>query len=405
MESTKVLEINKIYKKHMLNNLTPTQIYYGGSGAGKSVALAQRAILDLLNGRNYLIVRKVSNTIRQSVFAELIKIIEMLDLFDIFEINKTALTITCKNNGSQIITKGLDDVEKLKSITVKKGIITDIWIEEATEISFDDYKQLLKRLRGKSEHTKRVTLSFNPILKSHWIYREFFLDKWRDSDTMLKDGNVFILKSTYKNNNFLSEQDVASFEQETNEYYYNVYTLGNWGMLGNVIFTNIEVKEFDTEQFDKYLHGIDWGFGVDPFAYVKVAIQNNNLYILNEIYGRELLNAQVAELIKDLVKGDVVFCDSAEPKSIADLRQRGINAVKAKKGQGSVSTGIKKLQSFKRIYINPQCKNSIEEFRNYSWKKDKYGDVLPIPQDKDDHIIDATRYSMSYVDQRVGLSY
>ena len=159
-----------------LEDLTPLQIYYGGSSSGKSVfVVGQRTVWDLMQGgRNYLICRQVGRSIRSSVFNEIKKIILAWNVSSLFDINKSDMVITCAN-GYQILFSGLDDVEKLKSITPMKGVITDVIIEEATETELASIKQLEKRLRGGSENVrKRINLLFNPILQSHWIYNEYF---------------------------------------------------------------------------------------------------------------------------------------------------------------------------------------------------------------------------------------
>ena len=151
-------------------------------------------VLDLLRGRNYLSVRNTGNTIRSSSFNEVRKVISEWKLNELFQVNKSEMTITCKN-GRQALFKGLDDTEKVKSITPEVGVITDIHVEEATETKEDDIKQLEKRLRGRSEFVKRLSLSFNPILKSHWIFKKYF-SGWTDQDTFLRTSNQFILKTS-----------------------------------------------------------------------------------------------------------------------------------------------------------------------------------------------------------------
>ena len=239
------IEINDIYLPH-LNNLARTQIFYGGSGSGKSVFLSQRAIIDIMrNNRNYLVCRQVANTVRKSVFNEINKVITDWNIKHLFQINKTDGVITCKANGYQIMFIGLDDTEKVKSITPAKGVITDIWIEEATEIQEASLKELYKRQRGGSDDTKkRMTLSFNPILQSHFIYTSFFAQTgWADDQTEYTSEELTILKTWYIHNRFLTPDDVKDLENETDKYYYDVYTLGNWGILGNVIFTNYSVQD------------------------------------------------------------------------------------------------------------------------------------------------------------------
>ena len=235
---------NEVYLPH-LTNYARTQIFYGGSSSGKSVFLAQRTIYDLMaGGRNYLICREVGRTIRGSVFTEVCRVISEWGVGELFKINKSDMLIACVN-GYQIIFAGLDDVEKLKSLAPAKGAITDIWVEEATETSRNSIKQLIKRQRGgRSDTPKRLTLSFNPILQSHWIYEEYFSKiAWADDQTEYSGDGLTILKTTYKDNRFLTDEDRSDLENETDTYYRNVYTLGNWGVLGNVIFTNWRVED------------------------------------------------------------------------------------------------------------------------------------------------------------------
>lgn len=404
---------NEIYLEHCLNNQHRYQIYFGGSSSGKSFALAQRAVIDVFGGqRNYLIVRNVQKTLRQSCFNEISKCISEFKLTPYFSINKSDLVITCTVNQCQILFAGLDDTEKIKSITPAKGVLTDIWVEEATECERAAVKQLDKRLRGRSEVLKRLTLSFNPILRDHWLYTEYF-GIWRDDAQYVEseEQNLSILKTTYKDNRFLMPDDIANLENESDPYYFEVYTLGNWGVLGAIIFKNWRVEDFSELEaaFDLYRHGVDWGFGVDPFAYAKLYYDKTRkrLYVCDEIYAAGLLNAESATMVKPLAGGDIVVCDSAEPKSVIEFRQLKINAIGAKKGPGSVEHGIKFLQSLE-IIIHPRCQHAKNEFSKYKFKQDKNGVTLPIPLDKDNHLIDAIRYATedAYSDRQifVGLS-
>lgn len=388
---------NSIYFKHQLKNSNRYQIYFGGSSSGKSFSLAQRTILDVFNGnRNYLIVRNVQSTIRRSCLNEVTKAISNLKLSEYFEVNKTEMVITCTLNDRQILFCGLDDTEKIKSITPKKGVITDIWVEEATECEYKAVKQLDKRLRGISKVTKRLTLSFNPILKDHWLYTEYF-DIWEDNKQYVEKNNVSILKTTYKDNKFLTPDDIAALENEADPYYYEVYTLGNWGVLGAVIFKNWRVEDFTEfeKAFDNYRHGVDWGFADDPFAYIKSHYEKKKkrLYICDEIEAVGMLNEESAPLVKEKAGNNRVVCDSSEPKSISDYRRLKVNAVAAKKGPGSIEFGIKFLQGLE-IIIHPRCQNFKNEISKYKYKEDKNGKVLPIPVDKDNHLLDGLRYSL-----------
>lgn len=387
---------NPIYLKRMIYNQKRYQHYFGGSSSGKSYSLAQRCVLDVMDGRNYLIVRNTAATIKKSVFNEITKSISAFKINDYFTINKSDMIVTCKLSGSQIMFTGLDDVEKVKSITPVKGVITDIWVEEATECQYKDIKQLDKRLRGKSKFKKRMTFSYNPVLKTSWLYTEYFNGLWQDDKQYAESEDVSILKTTYKDNHFLADDDIKAMENESDPYYYNVYTLGNWGVLGAVIFKNYEVRDFDTEQFGIYNNGCDWGFSDDPFAFVRVAYERNIIYICKEILGVGLSNEESGNLVKPIIDKEIITCDSAEPKSINDYLKMRINAKGAKKGPGSIEHGIKWLQS-KKIIVHPECKGMLEELSKYKFKEDKNGDVLPIPVDKDNHLIDALRYALEDV--------
>lgn len=403
-------EFNPIYREKGLNNDNYFQIYFGGSSSGKSYFLSQRAVLDVMKGRNYLIVRKVKNTVRGSVFNEIRKSIISFGLSKYFSINKSEMTITCLINNRQIRFGGLDDVEKIKSITPIDGVFTDIWIEEATEITQNDFKQLKKRLRGQSKHKKRITISFNPIHKSHWIYKHFF-GIWQDDKQYVKgmvDGlNCSILKTTYKDNEYLTEQDIANLENESDQYYYDVYTLGNWGVLGNLIFNNWKVKDL-SDQMDKFnniFYGLDWGFYPDPFAFVKMHIdeRQNKIYIYDELYLYQRTNDTLIDEIKNKYNGGrKIVADSAEPKSIKYFKNNGVRIKAAEKGPGSIEYGIKRLKDYE-IIIHKDCINTKNEFSLYKYKENKSGEVLPVPVDKNNHIIDSIRYATEELDHSKGI--
>ncbi len=393
---------NDAFRPH-LDNETRMQIFYGGAGSGKSVFLAQRAVVDILNGgRNYLVCRAVGRYIRKSVFNEVEQVIENWKLEELFTTRKQEMTITCEN-GYQIMFTGLDDAEKLKSIRPKKGVITDIWIEEATEVSQQSMKLLNKRLRGIDAYSteqplkKRMVLSFNPILQSHWIYREFFSGiEWADDQTEYVSGNLFILKTWYIHNRFLTPEDVDDLETESDKYYFDVYTLGNWGVLGNVIFKNWEVRDLSGEldQFDNTRNGLDFGFSSDPAAITRSHYnkKKKEIYIFDEFYERGLTNDLLAEEAKKLIGNEHVICDSAEPKSIQELKNYGVKALGAKKGKDSVLFGIQWLQQ-QKIIIDISCLMHKNEFQQAKWKEDKDGNALRQPLDINMHLIDGVRYA------------
>lgn len=386
---------NKVYIPY-LENVIRTQIFFGGSSAGKSVFISQRCVIDLLeNNRNYLVIRNTANTLRTSVFNEIKKVISNWDLEKLFKINKTEMTITCIT-GYQILFRGLDDAEKLKSIIPEKGVITDILIEEATETKRDGVKQLYKRLRGRSKVIKRVTLCFNPIIRTHWIFKEYFKN-WVEGEFEYHDDRLSILKTTYKDNRFLEQDDIDELENEQDEYYKQVYTLGNWGILGDLIFTNWKIEDLSKikNTFGTYYNGLDFGYANDPTAAGRQAIKEKKLYILDEmIYELGLTNDVIASKLKPAIGKEYIRCDSSEPKSIAELRNYGISALAARKGPGSVNFGIQYLKQFE-IIIDRRCQNAINEFQLYQWQKNRDGEVINVPVDKKNHFIDQLRYALN----------
>jgi phage terminase large subunit len=392
------VDVNEVYIPYLTDD-TRYQIFFGGSSSGKSYFLAQRTVLDILGGhRNYLIVRQHQNTVKRSVYNEITKSIATMGLSAFFVENKSEMTITCKPNKKQILFAGLDDPEKIKSITPIDGVVTDVWIEEATETTFEAVRQLDKRLRGRSKVKKRLTMSFNPVLKDHWLYKEYF-KRWDESRHFYKDSHLSILKTTHKDNDFLEPDDHAALENETDRYYYEVYTLGNWGVLGNLIFKNWETRDLSDirHTFDNLRHGLDFGFADDPAALpcMHYDKKRRTLYIFDEVYGTGMTNDVLADTIRPHVENRPVICDNVESKSIKELRQFGINAIPAVKGKDSVRYGIQWLQR-QKIIIDVKCVNTKMEFQKYKWLEDKYGNVLPEPVDKDNHIIDAIRYGMEY---------
>ena len=380
-----------------LNDTTPTQIFYGGSSSGKSFFLAQRAVMDVLKGHNYLIVRNVASTIKRSVYNQVVKTIIDFNLSNAFKLSKSEMVITCKHNNRQILFGGLDDVEKLKSITPIDSVITDIWIEEATETARDAYKQLTKRLRGKTPDGigKRIIFSFNPILQTHWIYKEFF-GEWDDSKTAYHSDNLTILKTTYKDNKFLTPEDIAALENETDPYFYDVYTLGNWGVLGKVIFTNWRTEDLSAQisTFDNIYNGIDFGV-VDPNAFIRVHISEGQkkIYVFDEYKRSNVLADELAAELKTRIgASEYIIGDPQGSQSILELNNRGVTVLPARKGAGTINDGIAWLKEYE-IIVDMHCQEFKNEIQSYHWQEDKYGNALPKPVDKDNHLIDALRYA------------
>lgn len=387
--------INRVYQPH-LENAHRYQIYFGGSGSGKSVFLATRCVLDALRGRNILVVRKVARTLRGSCWNETVKAIERLGLKRMFSVSKSENTITVRSNGAQILFAGLDDVEKIKSITPARGNLTDIWMEEATECTWEDFKQLDKRLRGQSRFEKRITLSFNPVWQSHWIWKEFF-SVWQDGKAYAEKGSVSILKTTYRDNRFLTADDRAALEGEKDPYFYRVYTLGEWGVPGHVIFTNWKTEDLTqiASRYPQRYYGLDFGFSADPCGAVECALDRRRriIYVFHELCEKGLTNLMLAGRLRDFCGVHPIACDSAEPKSIAELKSLGIRAFPAKKGPDSVIHGVQWLQGHE-IIVSPECEMLRQELSAYQWRRDAMGRALPEPEDQNNHLLDALRYAL-----------
>lgn len=380
-----------------LNDTTRTQIFFGGSSSGKSFFLAQRVVMDVLKGHNYLIVRNVANTIKRSVYNQIVKTIIDFNLSEVFQRSKSEMVITCKRNNRQILFGGLDDPEKLKSITPIDGVITDIWIEEATETAREAYKQLTKRLRGATPDGigKRIIFSFNPILQTHWIYQEFFWN-WDDSKNLYKSDDLLILKTTYKDNKFLTDEDIYALEHETDPYFYNVYTLGNWGVLGKVIFKNWRTEDLSDviPSFDNIYNGIDFGV-TDPNAFIRVHVNEGQkqIFVFNEYKKSNTLIDELAEELNNRIsKDEFIVGDPQGAQAILELNNRGITVIPAKKGPNSINDGISWLKEYE-IIIDIHCQEFKNEIQSYHWQEDKLGNALPKPVDKDNHLIDALRYA------------
>lgn len=393
---------NKAYQPFVADNYCrTTEIFYGGSSSGKSNFVAHRAIINLLQGgHNYLCVRKRAISITKSVANELQKAIVDLKVTGLFRVVQGLITCI---NGYQILFSGMDDPEKIKSITPALGVITDIWYEEATEAALSDIKQLRKRLRGLAryhgkETKKRIILTFNPIYKTHWLVKEYFTpNNWADDQTFFENDKLRILKTTYKDNKFLTEDDKQALEDETNPYWYEVYTLGNWGVLGNSILTNWRSADLTDliPTFDRIRNGLDFGYSNDPNSFVGLHIdkKNKKLYVFKGWEQGGLTNPMIAKKLKEHDVGyEVVFCDSAEPKSIQELIDDGINAKAVKKGKDSILNGIKWLQGYE-IVVDSSLQHIVNELTIWSWKEDKYGEPLPIPEDANNHAIDGIRYA------------
>lgn len=363
------------------------RILFGGAGSGKSHFMAQETLINMLEDSrySYLVVRKTSKSIRISVFRLLVEMISEYNLNHLFHINRTEMSVTC-TNGASLITSGLDDVEKLKSV----ANINRIWVEEASEITEKDFSQLDLRMRGTSEIGYQMTLTFNPVSELHWLKKRFF---------DVGDEQAFVMKSTFKDNPFLDEEYITTLKamEEQDYQYYRIYALGEWGSIGNLVYNNWEKQDLSDvkDTFDNHFNGLDFGFSSDPTAFVRAHLDTKRkiLYIVDEMYLVEEHMDSLASKLNQKIPSEYVTCDSSEPRSISDLKRHGVRAVGAKKGPGSVEHGIKWLQGHK-IIVDNQCTNTVKELTSYKWREDKDGNTIAKPVDDNNHILDALRYGL-----------
>lgn len=384
---------NKAFYPDLFDYSHRYQIFYGGAGSGKSHYVFQKIIIKALKDkRKVLVIRKVARTLKDSCFQMAMDTLDKFQLLPLCQVNNSTFTIILPN-GSQLLFRGLDDAEKIKSIAG----ITDIVIEEATEITQDEFTQLDLRLRMNRLYLQ-MYLMFNPVSKANWCYQYWFANG--------TPAETKIHKSTYRDNRFLPQKYIDSIERmrQTNYVYWQIYANGEFASLNKLVFTNWQRGEYQPEPKDLLIIGLDFGYANDPSALVAAYIREDTkeIFVVDEWYHKAKLNNEIASVIK--YKGyakEVIIADSQEAKSIEEIRREGIPRIKAAtKGQGSVLQGIQKLQQYKLI-VSAACPNLVIELENYSWKKDKSsGEYINEPNDEYNHCIDALRYSLQCVENR-----
>lgn len=383
--------IAPVYHSSTHDYTTRFEVYYGSAGSGKSYFCTQKLALKALESqRKILVVRKVGNTLKDSVWALYGEVLNQLHA--VKTINKSEMKIELIN-GSQFIFKGLDDPEKIKSIVG----ITDIFIEEATELTLEDFSQLNLRLRSKAPNNQ-ILLAFNPVSKTNWVFKYFF-EKGAPENTK-------ILKTTYRDNPHLPEDYIESLKAlaTRNPAYYKIYVEGEFATLDKLVFPIIHKQALDDTTLSKYKFwiGLDWGYTNDPTA-ITWGYYNPDgmkLYITGEFHQTGMTNDKIADVIKELeFQNSVIIADSSEPKSIQELKNFGIRRIEgAVKGPDSVMNGLDRLMRCE-IYIDPQkAPETVQEFENYAWKKNlKTNEYENIPIDAFNHHIDSIRYGTSKV--------
>jgi len=375
---------NKVYYP-LFENKDRYLVLYGSAGAGKSFFAAEKILYRILTDASkgikhrFLALRKTQPAVRKSVFALLNRYIDMWGLRSLVDINLSNMVFRFIN-GSEIICGGLDDPEKLKSI---EGV-TSAWMEEATEFTENDFTQVDLRIRGKTPSYKQVILTFNPVSRLSWTYKRFFEKK---------EENATILQTTYKDNRFIDRQYIEILENLKNqdEYTYQVYALGEFGVLRNTIYSNWDIVDEYPSEPDEVIYGEDFGFN-NPSVLVELRIKDQEVWIIERIYQTGLTNARLIERMDELKidKSAPIYADSSEPARIKEIRDAGYNIRESDK---SVRDGIDFVKR-KKLHIYKDSSNVIKEFQGYKWREDKDGNVLDEPVKFNDHGCDATRYAL-----------
>lgn len=378
------------------------RVVKGSRGSKKSKTTALNIIYRMMKHKwaNTLVIRRFSNTLKQSCYTDLKWAINKLGVSHLWKTNESLPELTYIPTGQKIIFRGLDDPLKITSISVDVGILCWVWFEEVFEIETEEkFRTVVESIRGfydDPEFFKQVTITFNPWSERHWLKRVFFDEETREDD-------VFAITTTYRCNEWLDEQDRKRYESlwKTNPRRARIVCEGEWGVAEGLIYENFKVSDFDIE---KVIHetqatsyGLDFGYVHDETAFVALAVdrKEKKIYIFDELYEKGLSNQKIYErLVEKGYEKSTIIADSAEPKSIDELKWLGLRRIRGcSKGRDSVMHGIQFIQNYK-IIIHPKCVHFIEEINNYAYAKDREGNTLNKPIDEFNHLMDAMRYAM-----------
>jgi phage terminase large subunit len=374
----------------------------GGRGSTKSTFASICVVLDIMRNAsrgevtNALVLRKVANTLRQSVFAQVQKAIDLLQVNHLWKPGLSPLQLTYKPNGAIILFDGCDDATKLKSITVPKGYIRTLWIEEVAEFSGIEEIRSVRQSVLRGGDSFKVIQSFNPPRsKAHWT----------NAEVLIPTPDRVVHKSCYLDVDpaWLGPQFLRDAEQLrlVNEEAFRHEYLGESVGTGGQIFRNMIVKPITSREILDFGYsscGLDFGFAIDPCAisWLNYSRKTKTLWIFDEEYQYGCSNSKTAELIRKREWRKSVICDSAEPKSIADLSSYGIRAMPARKGKGSIERGMRFLTNeITQIIIDPsRTPNAVREFSSYEYLPNPNGGWRNEYPDSNNHLIDATRYGL-----------
>lgn len=392
--------------KHTYYDLT------GGRGSLKSSFISIEIVQGLMKKENAnkhaVVYRRVGDTLETSVFSQIEWAIDKLGVSHLWKLTKSPMRAIYLPTDQRIIFKGLDHAQKSKSIKVPFGYIGYLWFEEFDEFAGEEEIRKVQQsvIRGGDEFI--VFKSMNPP-KSRQNWANDYIEKEKiRSDTLVSQTTYLTSPKAWLGQQFI---DDAEWLKEVNPKAYEHEYMGIPVGTGTEVFDNLEIREITDEEisrWDNLYRGVDWGWYPDPFHYGCMYYDSRRLilYIFEEFRTNKMKNADTAQVLKDefnLGRYDVVTCDRAEEKSIADYRSYGINARAAEKGPGSIRYGMKWLQSLVKIVIDPKrCPETAEEFKKYEYELDKEGNPTSNYPDKKNHSIDMTRYAMETVWKRKG---
>lgn len=379
----------------------------GGRGSLKSSFVSIMVPLLLISNPNThaLVLRKVANTIRDSVYAQYIWAIGELGMAAYWEAKVSPMELIYKPTGQKIMFRGADDPMKIKSIKVPFGYIAVTHFEEKDQFAGRaEIRTILQStMRGGSKFWNFE--SYNPPISR---------DNWANKDSLEERADRLCHKSTYLEAppEWLGQQflDEAEHLKATDERAYQHEYLGIPVGTGGNVFDNLELREItdaEVRGFDKIYQGTDWGWFPDPFAFIRLHYNRarETIYLIDEIYQNKITNEASAQMILSRGYNDTyITCDSAEPKSVADFRAMRLKAQEAIKGPGSVEYGMKWLQRRKIVIDRRRTPNAYNEFVNYEYERNKDGDIISGYPDANNHLIDATRYALERVFRRMGVT-
>lgn len=350
-------------------------------------------IKGLKEKRMILLMRKTTANCKFSVWKELKEAVARMQLTKYFTFYESDYSAICNLTGTQFKCTGLDVAEKIKGFSE----ISDVLLEEATEFTPEDFELIDGTVRSvKYLLPLNVILLFNPVSKANWVYKRFGFD------TGITPENTFILKTTYLDNPYLSEDYIQRMEamRKTNPARWKIEALGDFVSLDKLIFQNYKVEEFDyTQVKGQLLVGLDFGFITDPSVIVASILDepSKRIYIFKEWGAQGKTNQELIKVIESLgFSKSVIIADSAEAKSIEEIKRGGITKIKpAVKGPDSIIHGLQKLMNYELI-VHPGCEGILCEFENYAWQKDRVsGEYINKPLSNGfDHYCDALRYSL-----------